>query len=347
MICYQIQPGEVETVVSCALCGATSPREVSRVVDGSGTEFLGTAACASCGFVFRDRRPTKAWFSRSFGERERQQAQQGISALNPAIEEERYGRYLQLGRMLAREHSGRSSRPSVLDIGCGPGTGLQAFQDCGFEATGVDEDNTRASHGRSLGLNLWVGPWEDYRPPEQFDLITCLHSIEHFHDPRTLLERMRAWLKPQGQIVIEVPNLRYFVTDWTDSLYLAHMANYTPEGLRRLGALAGLHPDRRLRYYDKSQKNDENLCQLFSLSPTAHRAPESSAVEEPDWEWLTATYRSGLEAGSTLPLRLQVPAINDISLTYKNSGRIAADLRENLHMRSVRFDAITGTYVIF
>ena len=347
MNCFDISPGDVESLSLCPLCLGVRLREVSRVQHQNGTEFLTTAMCLSCGFVLRQQRPTKDWFSRAFAERERLQAQQGVSALNPEIEKERYHRYQQLGRLLATEAATHPGRRDILDIGCGPGTGLQAFQDVGFAVTGVDEDNTRASHGLALGLDIAVTPWESYQPPTQYDFITCLHSIEHFHDPSSLLNRLRDWLKPGGKLVIEVPNLRYFVTDWTDALYLAHMGNYTPRSLCRLVSLSGFVEGTRLRYYSVPAKNDENLCMAFGLEASAdlQRTAESEE-EEPGWAWLSDTYGAGLSGNGVVPYRFQVPFINDISLTYKNSAEISASLRENLHMRTTQFDPTTNRYMV-
>ncbi len=347
MICFDISSADVESLSSCPLCADGRQRDLSRVRLQGGVEFLTTSMCANCGFVFRPLRPTKGWFSRAFADRERLQAQKGVSALNPEIEKERYHRYLQLGRVLANEPALHPGRRTILDIGCGPGTGLKAFQDVGFVATGVDEDNTRASHGRALGLDIAVTPWEAYRPPSQYDFITCLHSIEHFHDPRSLLDRLRDWLKPGGKLIIEVPNLRYFVTDWTDALYLAHMANYTPKSLRRLGRLSGFTVGSRLRYYDVPAKNDENLCLAFSMEAGAgSQSLEAAGEDEPGWDWLAATYGAGLSGNGATPYQFEVSAINDISLTYKNSGRISANLRENLHMRAAHLDPSTGRHVV-
>src|SRR5437762_3247813 len=100
MICFEISSADVEALSCCPLCAQARLREVSRVRDHRDAEFLATAMCTACGFVFRHERPTKGWFSRAFAERERLQSQQGISALNPDIEKERFHRYLQLGRIL-------------------------------------------------------------------------------------------------------------------------------------------------------------------------------------------------------------------------------------------------------
>ncbi|MBL9202937.1 MAG: class I SAM-dependent methyltransferase [Opitutaceae bacterium] len=348
MITFRISADEVESVARCPVCDGVRLRELSRVCQRDGVEFLATARCEGCGLVVRHRRPTKAWFSRAFAERERQQAAQGISALNPAIEEERYQRYRRLALALReRTEAGAAGRPAVLDVGCGPGTGLRAFAEVGFSATGIDEDNTRAGHGRALGLAIVATAWENYAPEQRFDVITCLHSIEHFHEPQALLEKMRSWLKPGGRIVIEVPNLAWFVADWTDALYLAHMANYTPATLARLGRLAGFHAVERLRCYDDDRKNRENLCLVFTAETPAAPGPAVGGEEdEPSWESVARLYGTGLAPGLAAPYVFEVPAINDISLGYKNSTRISANLRENLHMRSARLEAGSRRLVV-
>lgn len=347
MISYAITAAEVETLADCPLCESARLRELSRVFQRSGVEFLATAMCGGCGFVFRHRRPTKAWFSKAFAERERLQSQQSINALNPKIEDERFQRYRLLGQVLRAHFGGGPRGVSVLDVGCGPGTGLKAFEELDFVATGIDEDNTRARHGLALGLKIEVAPWESYAPAERFDVITCLHSIEHFHSPRDLLERAHAWLRPGGLLVLEVPNLAHFVTDWTDALYLAHMANYSPATLERLGALAGFHVVARVCYYATDVKNHENLCLFFSADRAVAAEPgASSDGDEPTWESVVRAYGAGLEHVAAPPYEFEVPLINDISLGYKNSTRISANLRENLQMREASFDSQSRRYFV-
>ena len=42
----------------------------------------------------------------------------------------------------------------------------------------------------------------------KFDLITCIHVLEHFHDPRAELAWMASILNEDGMIMIEIPFIK-------------------------------------------------------------------------------------------------------------------------------------------
>jgi len=48
--------------------------------------------------------------------------------------------------------------------------------------------------------------FEDYRPSEPFDKLLALHVLEHVEDPVSLAKHLATWLKPDGEIVVVVPN---------------------------------------------------------------------------------------------------------------------------------------------
>lgn len=48
--------------------------------------------------------------------------------------------------------------------------------------------------------------FEDYRPSKPFDKLLALHVLEHVDDPVTLAKHLASWLKPDGEIVVVVPN---------------------------------------------------------------------------------------------------------------------------------------------
>jgi SAM-dependent methyltransferase len=45
-------------------------------------------------------------------------------------------------------------------------------------------------------------------PARRFDLITAFDVVEHLHDPRPILAILRARLKPEGVVLVSVPNGR-------------------------------------------------------------------------------------------------------------------------------------------
>ena len=48
--------------------------------------------------------------------------------------------------------------------------------------------------------------FEDFVPTESFDTIVMEHILEHVAEPVPLLRRVREWLKPDGRILLGVPN---------------------------------------------------------------------------------------------------------------------------------------------
>ena len=48
--------------------------------------------------------------------------------------------------------------------------------------------------------------FEEFQPDEQFDFVYASHVLEHVERPIDLLQRMKTWLKPSGELIVIVPN---------------------------------------------------------------------------------------------------------------------------------------------
>jgi 2-polyprenyl-3-methyl-5-hydroxy-6-metoxy-1,4-benzoquinol methylase len=96
----------------------------------------------------------------------------------------------------------------VLDVGCGRGVLLQEFRRRGWEVQGTELSESAASHARqTLKIPVEIGDLETISfPPNYFDAITLWHVLEHVADPRTLLAEIRRILKPDGVLLVAVPN---------------------------------------------------------------------------------------------------------------------------------------------
>jgi SAM-dependent methyltransferase len=134
----------------------------------------------------------------------------------------------------------------VLDLGCGAGTFLSRVREhSGASVTGVDFKDL--SHLPSLtGIDFRCGRVQDQHfDPASFDLITLWHFLEHDYAPRQTLECVRAWLKPGGLTVIEVPRLdsvtfKLYGDRWPGLQAPQHTVLYTRATLRSMLARAGL-----------------------------------------------------------------------------------------------------------
>lgn len=101
---------------------------------------------------------------------------------------------------------------SVLDVACGTGDWLEELQRRGARISGVDIST------RAVELAMSRLPDADIRQAvaeklpfadTQFDLVTCMGSLEHFLDQPMALHEMRRVANSNARFLILVPNARF------------------------------------------------------------------------------------------------------------------------------------------
>ena len=103
----------------------------------------------------------------------------------------------------------RKSTGAVLDIGCGRGHFLGWLRAWGWTCTGTELSDAAAQHARDvLQLDVRTGAYLPGTFPEAaFDAVYLWHVLEHLPETRTALSDVRRILRPEGMLVIAVPNL--------------------------------------------------------------------------------------------------------------------------------------------
>jgi 2-polyprenyl-3-methyl-5-hydroxy-6-metoxy-1,4-benzoquinol methylase len=96
----------------------------------------------------------------------------------------------------------------VLDVGCGRGVLLQEFRRRGWEIQGTELSDQAASYARqTLNIPVEIGSLERLQfPANHFDAVTLWHVLEHVTNPRALLAEINRILKPDGVLLVAVPN---------------------------------------------------------------------------------------------------------------------------------------------
>ena len=102
----------------------------------------------------------------------------------------------------------------ALEIGCGYGAMLDALEESGYRAVGVDPSVHALTVCRSHGLRVIVGtapevPVRDGR----FDLAVARHVIEHVVDPAGFVSSLARFVRPGGVIALETENV------WTSQYF--------------------------------------------------------------------------------------------------------------------------------
>ena len=72
------------------------------------------------------------------------------------------------------------------------------------------------------------------------DVVTAFHVVEHLEHPVEAMRVMKSWLRPGGQLLVEVPNVAS-TCQWPSSrFHFAHLFNFSPKTLPMAGRQAGL-----------------------------------------------------------------------------------------------------------
>jgi SAM-dependent methyltransferase len=147
---------------------------------------------------------------------------------------------------------------NVLDIGCGSGSFLKAFQERGWSVYGIDPVPHWTDYVRRLvgGTDETIvtgtyGP--SSFPGRTFSLILYSHTIEHIPDPVPMLRLMRSHLSGDGFLFVATPNLLDAPADNLFKGFLAgaHVRLFSPSALRTVLARAGFSVVTEL-FYDGS-----------------------------------------------------------------------------------------------
>jgi SAM-dependent methyltransferase len=111
---------------------------------------------------------------------------------------------------------------------------------------GLEISEAAATAARRKGYEVQIATVEtaDLRP-DFYDLIVLQQVIEHVHEPRAVVARLRDALRPGGRLVLETPNLG----SWDHALFRRgywegyhpprHFNLWTPDGMRRMLNEAG------------------------------------------------------------------------------------------------------------
>ena len=97
----------------------------------------------------------------------------------------------------------------VLDVGCGGGLFLQMLAERGIKrVTGLDfsMDAARVAWRRSRVPTVCASLSNAPLAPSSCAVITMFHVLEHLHDPASYLRSAHKLLRPDGRLIVQVPN---------------------------------------------------------------------------------------------------------------------------------------------
>ncbi len=128
----------------------------------------------------------------------------------------------------------------LLDVGAGTGHFAKYMKDKGWEVVALEPDETaRNIAAEKLGVD--IQPIEALTTQElkSYDVITLWHVLEHVKDVTGYLNHFRAILKPDGVLIIAVPNhtspdAKQYGIQWAAYDVPRHLWHFSPESMKKL-----------------------------------------------------------------------------------------------------------------
>lgn len=159
--------------------------------------------CRRCGLVYMNPRPRPAQLA-SFYEAEYWEGRRMPTALSrPSQWSER------AEAVVSWTKADLDATSFVLEIGCGAGENLARLkQEVGCRLLGLEPSLRQAQRAaEAYGVDVVQTTWEEAEVLQPPNLIVMTHVLEHFHNPRGVLEKCHRVLTPEGRVYIEVPNI--------------------------------------------------------------------------------------------------------------------------------------------
>lgn len=130
---------------------------------------------------------------------------------------------------LVVEMVGRAGR--VLELGCSSGYVSERLAAAGNSVVGVESNDGDARAAERFCERVVVGDLETMELPGsggEYDAVLCGDVLEHLRNPVEVLRRVRPLLKPDGRLVVSVPNV---ANAWVRLQLLLGRFRYTDRGL--------------------------------------------------------------------------------------------------------------------
>ncbi|MEQ1757970.1 MAG: class I SAM-dependent methyltransferase [Vicinamibacterales bacterium] len=225
----------------CPTCGST---ERGLELEKDHMEIV---RCRACDLVYVSPTFDEEHYQRVYASKEYQDIVRDLGISSHEYRVQRFGQE-RVGLMAAHLRD-TAAPPRYLDIGCSTGFVVEAAQQRGWDARGIDLNPSAIEYGRSRGLTLDAVGLEDARlEPGSLDAVSLFDVIEHLFDPiRTLTSCVRL-LAPGGILFVYVPNYdsasRLLMGKHAHFIWPTHHLNYyTPRTLSDLMRRLDLKPE--------------------------------------------------------------------------------------------------------
>ena len=227
-----------ERLEKCPVCGKTEFRNKLVVEDKSvSKESFAIQQCVACTFQFTNPRPDADHIGRYYESDEYVSHNSAATGLiNQAY---KMARFFTVRRKIGLLNRLVPGKGRVFDYGCGTGHFLAAARANGWQVAGVEPSaKAREEATQRVGQPIGSGKLTDVELGS-FDAITLWHVLEHVHTLNDTLNQLVSCLRPDGVLLIAVPNVdsldaQHYRQDWAAYDVPRHLYHFSPRTIAQL-----------------------------------------------------------------------------------------------------------------
>ncbi len=182
--------------MNCNLCGQNN----YKIVQSAGA--YNVVKCKNCSLIYVNPQPEEAVL---FNHYEKEY-------FAPWLKEQLAARKEMWKRRLKKIQAFKKTG-KLLDVGCGAGLFLNEAKYNGWDVYGTEVSSFAAEHvKKAFDIEIFEGELKDTNFSENFfDVITFWHVLEHTIDPLGNLIVAKRALKPDGVLIVAIPNVRNYI----------------------------------------------------------------------------------------------------------------------------------------
>lgn len=136
-----------------------------------------------------------------------------------------------------------SPKGNILDIGAGVGDFLAVAKNDGWETIGIEPSDNAKEIAKSKGVSFIDNTSQ--LENNYFDVITMWHVLEHVPDLENQIAELKRLIKPNGTIIIAVPNFKSFDAKYYEKFWAAfdvpiHFWHFSKTAIQKLFSVQNL-----------------------------------------------------------------------------------------------------------
>lgn len=228
----------MEKLSNCPVCNSTQFSQIMLCEDHTvSRETYPIVQCNSCGFKFTNPRPEANELGKYYKSEDyvsHSNTKKGF--INSTYQSVRKYTLLKKLQLISKYFK----TGKILDIGCGTGEFLNICKNAKWNVIGIEPSpDARKMAIENFGLDVKEESEIKNLEPESFNIITMWHVLEHVPNLNERIEDLKRLIKPNGVIIIAVPNCesldaKIYKENWAAYDVPRHLYHFTPKDIESI-----------------------------------------------------------------------------------------------------------------